>query len=204
MNWSEFKSIPNEYSETVKAIDKRIIGLISERTDITKGKRFFPPKEIVGEWAVEFGLSIPQINGLLHNLAEVSSPTLPIGPGKLLNVLPIMKRAIVNGFEYEITHSMQHEGGSIVYLEIYQSNKSEVTGRIRPQLLLDISGEKEYRVSKNSAGGGGGHAQISFIVTPRLPQSIEELKLRLIPYAPPMERSRNKEFILDKEISFED
>ncbi|MDQ0874278.1 hypothetical protein QFZ77_002937 [Paenibacillus sp. V4I3] len=202
MAWSDLKFFPNEYNDVIKAIDEKIIRLLIERKGISNGRRFFPPNEIVSAWAVEFDMDIPQINGLIHSLAESNPPTLPNGPGKLLNVLPIMKKSDIDGFEYEVTHSMQHENGSIVFIEINKSNDNENAGHIRPKLLLDVNGEQEYIVRKNGAHGGGGHTQLSFMVIPRLPDSIEKLKFRLIPHAHPME-SPPKEIILDKEISFE-
>ncbi|MBP1994395.1 hypothetical protein [Paenibacillus eucommiae] len=202
MAWSELKSVPNEYNDVIKAIDENILKLLMERKGISNGRRFFPPNEIVSAWAVEFDLDIPQINGLIHSLTESSTITLPNGPGKLINVLPIMKKSAIDGFEYEITHSMQHENGSIVFIEINQLNEDENTGHVRPKLLLDVNGEQEYSVHGKGAHGGGGHTQLSFMVIPRLPDGIEELKFRLIPYAHPME-ARPKEIILDKEVSFE-
>lgn len=44
MGWSELRSIPNEYNETIKELDERIIDLISTRRSITEGRRFFPSR----------------------------------------------------------------------------------------------------------------------------------------------------------------
>nr|WP_275422559.1 hypothetical protein [Paenibacillus mucilaginosus] len=194
--------IPSEYNDEIKAIDESILKLLMERMKITKGKRYFPPREIVKQWAADFDMEIAQIIGTLHSLTEGDvSHQLPAGPGKLLTVLPLMKSKILDGFEYELTHAMQHENGSIVFLEITLRQLEENIGHIRPQLLLMVNGPQPYNIRRNGAHGGGGHSQLSFLVTPRLPDDIAGLEFSLIPYARPME-SRPKEVILNQEISF--
>ena len=59
-------------------------------------------------------------------------------PGPLLNVLPIMKNSQLGEFEYVLTHSMQHQNASIVFLEIKYLNQDENIGHVIPQLLLEI------------------------------------------------------------------
>ncbi|MFM1651676.1 hypothetical protein ACI7RC_06195 [Brevibacillus sp. B_LB10_24] len=201
MGWSEFRPIPNEYNDEFKAIDEKIIKLLMDRKNLAKGKRYFPQKEIMISWAAEFDMDIPHISWLMHILNEGITPTIPNEPGELLNVLPIMKKSVVDGFEYHLTHSMQHKNGSIVFLEISQCQINDNIGHIRPQLLLEVKGSEEYTVRRNGSHGGGGQTQLRFLVIPRLPDHISEITFALIPYASPME-TPPKEIVLNKEISF--
>lgn len=200
--WSELKMIPNEYNDEVKAIDESLIRLLTERKALSNGRRLIPSRELVQEWSTKFGLDIPQINWLLNSLNSSNIPVMLNESGELLNVLPIMKKSIVDGFEYSLTHSMQHENSSIVFVEIKQLQNDVNTGYIRPQLLLDISGSQQYNVHRNGSHGGGGRTQITFLINPRLPENINELRFALIPYASPME-SPPKEVILDQDVQFD-
>jgi hypothetical protein len=174
---------------------------LNERKELAKGKRYFPLKEIMQDWAIKYDLDIPQISWLLHSLNESSHPEMPKEPGSLLNVVPIMKKSIVDGFQYSLTHCMQHQNGSIVFLEIQQLQNEENIGHIRPQLLLEVTGNQQYSVRRNGSHGGGGQTQVRFLIIPRLPDNINEVHFTLIPYAIPMENPP-REVILDQEVKF--
>jgi hypothetical protein len=201
MGWGEFIQIPNEYNDVLKSIDENILKFINERKSYTKGKRYFPTKEIMQEWATQYEMEILQISWLMHSLNERNQPVIPNEPGELINVISLMKKSIHDGVEYLITHSMQHDNGSIVNIEI-RSENIENPGNIRPKLVLDVKGSIEYYVRKTSSRGGSGHSQLSFLVSPRLPENINEVKFALFPFESPME-NLPKELILDKEIFFE-
>jgi hypothetical protein len=199
--WSEFQSIPNEYNDVLKSIDESLLKLINERKSLSKGKRYYPSKEIMQEWATTYEIDIPQISWLMHSLNGNNQPVFPNEPGGLIKVVSLMKKSIHEGVEYLITHSMQHENGSIVNIEIRSENMDN-PGHIRPKLLLDVKGNIEYLVRRHSARGGGGQSQLSFLVSPRLPDDIKQVKLALIPFENPIEMPP-KELVLDKEIFFE-
>ncbi|QAY68357.1 hypothetical protein ET464_04695 [Paenibacillus protaetiae] len=202
MGWTEFKAIPNEYNDEVQAIDKQIITLIMKRKEAAKGKRLFPPQELLSNWANEFDMEAAQLNAIIDSFSIRFPVITPQGPGKLVHVLPIMKKTILDGFEYELTHAMQHENGSIVFVEIYQTETDDFNGHMRPKLQLEVTGEQEYSVHRDGASGGSGHTQLSFLVIPRLPDSLDQVRFKLIPYAPISEYIR-KEIILNQEVAFE-
>lgn len=140
MGWGEMQLIPNEYNDEFRSIDETILRLLNERKLLANGKRYFPTKEIMEEWATSYELDIPTISWLMHSLNERSQPKMPNEPGELLSVLPIMKKTVVDGFEYSLTHAMQHKNASIVFLEIEQVQGEEMNGHVRPQLLLEVKG----------------------------------------------------------------
>ncbi|CAG7657832.1 hypothetical protein PAECIP111802_06870 [Paenibacillus allorhizosphaerae] len=201
MGWSEMQRIPNEYNDKFRSIDAKLLQLFCERKALANGKRYFPSKEIMQQWAITYDLDIPQISWLLHSLNEGRHSVVPDEPGELINVLPVMQKSVVNGFRYVLTHAMQHQNGSIVFLEIEHLSTNENIGHIRPHLLLEVTGKQQYSVRRNGTHGGGGQTQVRFLVTPRLPDPIQEVQFALIPYAIPME-SPPKEVILDQEIRF--
>jgi hypothetical protein len=96
---------------------------------------------------------------------------------------------------------MQHQNASIIYLEIKQQTSDEHSGLIRPHLLLEVEGQCNFHVNRHGSHGSDGQAQMQFIIYPRLPDNLEEIAFRLIPYAIPME-NRSEEVILDKEVLF--
>jgi hypothetical protein len=201
MGWSEFQSIPNEYNDVLKSIDESLLKLINERKNLSKGKRYYPSKEIMQEWAARYEIDIPQISWLMHSLNGSNQPVFPNEPGELIKVVSLMKKSIYENVEYLITHSMQHDNGSIVNIEIKSKNMDNLS-HMRPKLFLDVKGSIEYYVRRHGSHGGGGQSHLSFLVNPRLPDDIKEVKLALIPYENPMEKLP-KELILDKEIFFE-
>ncbi|KRE96863.1 hypothetical protein ASG89_30485 [Paenibacillus sp. Soil766] len=201
MGWSELQMVPNEYNDKMKKIDESLLQLLTERKSLAKGRRFYPQKEVLQEWSTRFGIEIPQINWLLNSLNE-NYPVRPNEPGELEHVMPIMKKTVVGDFAYTLTHAMQHQHSSIVYCEIKLIQLDGHFGNFRPQLQLDVRGAELYRVMRNGASGGGGQTQITFLITPRLPDNLEDLHFALIPYASPME-SPPKEIILDQEVQFD-
>ncbi|SFK83110.1 hypothetical protein SAMN03159341_101785 [Paenibacillus sp. 1_12] len=202
MGWGEIQRIPNEYNDEFRSIDETILRLFKERKLLAKGKRYFPPKEIMQEWAINYEMDIPAISFLMHSFNEGIHPKIPNEPGELLSVMPIMKKTVVDGFEYHLTHAMQHMNGSIVFLEIEQLQSDDMHAHIRPQLLLEVKGNQEYYVRRTGSHGGGGQTQMRFMVMPPLPHNINEVGLGLVPYGIPMEIPP-KDMILDKEVVFE-
>ncbi|OCT16772.1 hypothetical protein A8709_07690 [Paenibacillus pectinilyticus] len=202
MGWSELQRIPNEYNEEIAKIDESLIQLLTARKSLAKGRRFFPPQDVVQEWANRYDLDIPQINWLLNSLNETNYPIMPNEPGELVHVLPIMKKTTVDGFEYAITHAMQYQHSSVVTIEIKLLEQDVHIGHVRPQLLLEVSGGQPFSVRRNGSSGGGGRTQMTFLVTPCLPDTLDDVHFSLIPYASPME-TPPKEMILDQEVRFE-
>jgi hypothetical protein len=200
MAWSEFKAIPNEYNDEFRSIDETFLKLLQERKGLSKGKQIFPPKEVMQEWANRYDMDIPQISWLMNSLNHPELPIVRNELGELLNVVPIMKRTIQDGFEYLVSHAMQHENGSIVKVDIKSSSVNHA-GHIRPKLLLEIKGDVEYYVRPNGVHGGGGESHLDFLVNPRLPDELKDVQFALIPFASPMS-NRPIEIVLDQEVYF--
>lgn len=152
---------------------------------MTNGKRYFPPYELLEKWAKEYKLDIPQISWLFHSVNNGSTPFRPDEPGELLTVLPIIKKSVVGDFEYVLTHSMQYENASLITLEIKQLNEDVEVGHLLPQLILESISPINYNVHRNGSRGGDGQTQVSFLVSPRLPEDLKGISFSLIPYAPP-------------------
>lgn len=203
MGWSELEIVKNEYNDEFKKMDETLLQLLKERKEVAKGKRLFPPTDLMEEWAEKFEMDIPEISWLMHELNDGSRPFYkPDGPGELIAVLQIMRKSTLGDFDYVITHSMQHEHASIITLEInYKEKDNENIGHIVPHLILQVSGPANFNVRKSGSHGGGGNTQMQFEVSPRLPDNLNNIHFALVPYASPME-FRPKEIILDKEVCF--
>jgi len=203
MGWAEFERVKNEYNEEFKWMDEEVLKLLYKRKAIAKGKRFFPPVELMEEWAEKYEMNTPEISWIMHQLNDGSRPFYgPDEPGELLGVLQIMKKSTLGNFDYLLTHSMQHEHASIVTLEInYKYKDEENIGHIIPHLILQVSGPVDFTVRKNGSRGGGGNTQLQFAVSPRLPDDLSNIHFALIPYAAPMEFPP-KEIVLDDEVLF--
>ncbi len=201
MGWAEFGLLRNDYNEEFKAIDDKLFSLLQERKTKANGKRFFPPYELMEEWAKQYDMDISQINWFFHSINEGRHSYIPDGPGELLNVVPLMKKAIIGDFQYLLTHSMQHQNGSMITLEIEIIDKEQIIGLVRPHLMLEVIGKEEYQVSRHGSHGSEGQSQVQFLVTPRLPDQMEGISFVLVPYAMPMEEPP-KEVVLNSEVIF--
>lgn len=203
MGWTEFGKVEQSYNDSFKNMDESLLKILNERKKLANGKRFFPPIELMEEWAQKYDLELAQISWLMHSIQDGSSPfRMPEGPGELLSVSPIMRKAQLENFLYLITHAMQHENGTIIHLEIMHLHNDERIGHIRPQLMLHIEdGETTYYVNRDRSHGGGGKTELSFLITPRLPNDTSKVNFALIPYSMPMELPP-KEVILNKEVRF--
>ena len=201
MAWTEFKLIPNEYNDQMKEIDENILKLFNERKAAANGKRLFPPMELLEKWAKQYQMEAPQISWLMHSINDGSRPPMINEADELIGVVGIMKKSVVGEVEYTLTHSMQHQNSSIVHIEIRHLKMNENIGHLRPQLMLEVKGNIDYHIFRNGSHGGGGETKISFMVSPLLPDHMEDISFALIPYAPPMENPP-KEVILDQEVKF--
>lgn len=203
MGWTEFGKVEQSYNESFRNMDENLLKMLNERKKLANGKRFFPPVEQMEEWAKNYDMELAQISWFMHSLQDGSTPfRMPKGPGELLSVSPIMKKTQMDDFHYLLTHAMQHEHGTIVHLEIKHIHNDEGIGHIRPQLMLHIDDKENfYHVNRDRGHGSGGKTELSFLVSPRLPDDMSKVNFALIPYSMPMELPP-KEVILNKEVRF--
>ncbi|MEK5645141.1 hypothetical protein BK138_30625 [Paenibacillus rhizosphaerae] len=203
MGWSELRAVPNDYDEEIHAVDTQLIELLNHRKALAKGRRCFPPKEVMKEFEEKFDLKPPYLNWLFHSINGGFHRTRSDGPGELQGILQIMKTTVQEGYQYRITHAMQHEHGSIVHIEIRPLKIDNDSPDFHPRLQLEItSSNEEYNVQRSGARGGGGASSMSFLVEPRLPEQLDTVNFALIPFEEPME-FRRRETFLDQEVHFE-
>lgn len=205
MGWSELRRIPNEYNDAVAEIDETIIELISSRRELTKNGRFFPPAEMIAKWSAEYEMEESQIQMILRQLQEPNQlrHAWPDQPGLLRTVVPIMKKAVVGSCEYSLTHVMQHELASIVFVDIrYLSEEDQHGLHLKPNLMLEVIGDQPYGVRRQGVRGGGSHTEMQFLVSPPLPDSLERVAFSLVPSAMFLER-KIREVTLDQQVDFE-
>lgn len=203
MSWSEVRRIPNDYNKSVKEIDEQLISLIAARQSLTKGKRSTPSYEQIKDWAQVYGVDEAEIGSLFHQLQSSSRPSFPNKLGQLLNVVPIMKKSTVDSCEYVLTHAMQHEYASIVFIEIklLQDEKaSEI--HLKPNLTLEVTSEQPYSVRRYSGRGGGSKTELQFMISPPLPERIDGVEFSLVPSTLYKEHEI-AELVLDKQVDFE-
>ncbi|GIO67153.1 hypothetical protein NYE48_05330 [Paenibacillus sp. FSL M7-1455] len=203
MGWGEVREFRYEYNEEVKAIDEQIIKLISTRRSMTTGKRFSPPNEQLTEWAKAFEMDELEIRLILHHLQPQMAPHVPNEFGPLLNVVSIMKKTVVDSCEYILTHAMQHEQVSIVHVEINLLDEGKSGGvHLKPNLMLEVFSDRPFAVGRHGSYGGGSHSKLQFVVSPPLPETLEQIEFSLVPSAVFMEHPI-EEIILDKQVDFE-
>ncbi|HEU5140716.1 MAG TPA: hypothetical protein VFT51_12125 [Bacillales bacterium] len=203
MGWSELRRVPDEYNDVVKQIDEQVLKLITKRKSLVNGTRFVPPRELIQEWSRAFQMEPSEIGMFIHTLNHGARPQFPDEKGGLLGVVPIMKKAKDENCEYVITHAMQHEKASVVAVEIHY-HKADDGGsiHIKPHLMLEVEGNRMYSTHHDGARGGGTDAQLSFLVTPGLPEDISDIHFSLVPHVHPFQH-KEKEIVLDQQVDFE-
>lgn len=202
MGWTTFQKVEENYNEEIRAIDEQLLKLMNERKRVADGKRLFPPSELIEEWSKAYEMELPEISWFMHSIQDGSTPfRFPEGPGELISVTPIMKKSKLDEFEYILTHSMQHENGSYIHLEICHQDHDERIGHIQAHLMLHIAGPTPYHVSQHNGHGSGGKTEMTFLCSPRIPDDMSQISFTLLPYKMPM-AERPKEIILDKEVKF--
>ncbi|OZB94434.1 hypothetical protein [Paenibacillus sp. XY044] len=203
MGWSELRAVPNDYDEEIRAVDTQLIELLNHRKALAKGRRCFPPMVVLKEFEEKSGLKPPYLNWLFHSINGGFHRTRTDGPGELQGILQIMKTTVQEGYQYMITHAMQHEHGSIVHIEIRPQKIDNDSPDFHPRLQLEVTcPDVEYSVHRNGSRGGGGASSMSFLVEPPLPEQLDTVHFALIPFEEPME-FRRREIFLDQEVHFE-
>ncbi|MWC26897.1 hypothetical protein [Paenibacillus sp. MMS18-CY102] len=202
MAWTEFKPIPNEYNDAFKSIDEQILRLLTERMKLANGRRYYPPTEQLEAWTGILNMTVPQMHSVLLHLLPNSHCYFPEPPDELVNVAPLLKKTVVDGIEYHMTHAMHYRNGSEIAIEIRLLDDREHVDRMHPQIHLEVTGKEQYIARRDRVGGGGSHTHMTFFVTPSIAEPIEGVQFRLIPVAPLVDKPR-VEVILDKEVRFE-
>lgn len=203
MGWSEFREIPNEYNEEVQQIDGQLLKLVAARKNITGAVQYQPPQDTIDQWVKLLDMKEEDIRYVLRSVQPMPQRHyFPREPLQLTGVVPIMKKTIKDSCEYIITHSMQYEGESLVYVEIqYKGNESERI-QLVPHLALEVLSGQRHMTMRHGSRGGGGVTQLSFRVVPALPFSLENVRFSLIPSIPELEH-KVEEVTLDKQVDFD-
>ncbi|MGC5775426.1 hypothetical protein [Paenibacillus pabuli] len=203
MGWSELREIPNEYSDEVQQIDEQLLKLVTARKNITGTTQYQPPQDVIDKWVNLLDMKEEDIRYVLRSVQPMPQRHyFPREPLQLTSVVPIMKKTIKDSCEYMITHSMQYEGESLVYVEIqYKGNDAERIQMV-PHLALEIFGAQRHTTMRHGSRGGGGETQLTFRVVPALPSSLENVRFSLIPSIPELEY-KVEEVFLDKQVDFD-
>lgn len=205
MEWNRIaiRGLQNVYNDEAKQIDEQILRLVQQRKSVGEGKQLFPDPEIMQQWSAELGLELSEISLVLSSLNE-SVPRRHFWeePGELRGVLPIMKTTRDGDFEYALTHSMQYENLSILSVEIKCMKETVERISIEAPLTLVILGEAEYEVQMHGGRGGGAQVQMQFMVSPPLPEKLDDIEFSLVPAGSGLKRPRYEEVTLDKQIDF--
>ena len=204
MGWSELRAIPNEYNEEVQALDEQIIVLSVKRRQLSQGVRLYPAEETIEAWAKQYELEPMQIHHLLHQLQDQNQMNRVVeeGPGELRNVLPILKQSVVEDCQYKLTHAMQHEHASILYVDIQYLDRERHDLHLIPHLMLEIiSASQQYTISRHGSRGGGLQTEMQFLVSPPIPDSLDGVEFSLIPSKEDFD-FRIEEKVLDQQVDF--
>ena len=197
------RGLQHVYNDEAKKIDEQILRLVQQRKSVAEGKQLFPDPEMLQQWSDELGLELSEISLVLGSLNE-SVPRRHFWeePGELRGVLPIMKTTRDGDFEYALTHSMQYENLSILSVEIKCLKETAERISIEALLTLVIRGKTEYEVNIHGGRGGGAQVQLHFMVSPPLPEKLDDIEFSLVPAFGGLARPRYKEVTLDKQIDF--
>lgn len=190
------------YDERLAPIDEQIAKLIAERMQINKGTNGHPTKEQFERWCEEYKLDRNVILSVFQAMNHSRRPPrFPSDPQHLLNIIPIMRKTIVDKITYQITRMEQYEEFSLVYVEIFTSDVAD-TMEIRAQLMLDVAPyDEERNVQLHRGQGQINRISNTYLVSPKLPEEVEKMKFQLIPYEFPL-HSRPPERILNSPVEF--
>jgi hypothetical protein len=191
------------YNDEAKRIDEQILRLVQQRKAVSAGNQLFPDTETLQQWSTELGLELSEISCVLGSLNEsVPERQFWEKPGALIGELPIMKTTRDGDVEYALTHSMQYENLSMVSVEIKCLKETVEPVRIQAPLTLVILGKTEYEVFIHGGRGGGAQIQLDFMISPPLPEKLEDIEFSLVPVFGGSTPPRYEEVILDKQIYF--
>lgn len=170
-----------EYRDDLKLIDREIAKFLAQREQLAEGKWFLPPQNVIEEWAQEFGIQSELLIWIFRNITQRYQPSRSGEIGELQNIVPLMKRKIVNGCVYTLTHVEQYRNGSVVNLTAQlESPSAHQVSRLELLLTLAVD-SRDYVVTPHGRQGGGPQLAARFLVTPKLPDDIGQVKLGLVP-----------------------
>ena len=172
-----FRSPTEYYCESLIPIDEQICALIAKRKELSKNNPGFPRLDLISAWCHKYQLNEHVIRSVFGNLFNEHKLVAHVEPDSLVKFVSILKSVEMDGILHTVTHMKQYENASVVYVETEVTNAQLNVGLERHQFELFIS--PEYQCRSNGGYGQSKGMQHSFVVTPLLPDDVEDVEFRL-------------------------
>ena len=104
--------------DQLELIDKSIAKLLAGRERLTEGVWFIQPRNLVEEWADEYSIQPDLLFWIFNPFSHRQQVSRPVDIGELQTVVPLMKRKLVSGCVFALTHVDQYPNASIVHLTV--------------------------------------------------------------------------------------
>ncbi|WP_223068576.1 hypothetical protein [Paenibacillus caui] len=185
-SWGLLVSKAYEYSDEARALDEQLLSLMRQRRELSKEKPLYPGGELVEEWVDRFGISEYKIHELLRMInGPVRRMNRSDYKGELRTVVPLMKTMTAGDFIFQMTHIMQYDNWSELTLNIKYNGTVGGRANLDPNLTLAVYSELEtYEVRRGGGSGGSEEITMQFIITPPVPDQVDEISFALVPSEP--------------------
>lgn len=163
------------YDENVRRLDEKLVELIAKRKIVSSNNPGFPPNDDIDVWARKFGLYETFVHSVFNTLYHEDLHRPRVEPHGFRRIIPVMRLQEIDSQVFLVTHLRQYDNASVVYLEIDSKTENQSEPRHRPHVEWKLAIEPEYDCYATSGSGNSDHFTQQFVVSPCLPDKVENL-----------------------------
>ncbi|WP_051263282.1 hypothetical protein [Tuberibacillus calidus] len=167
------------YNEKIRTLDKQLCELIAKRKSISNYNQSFPPNQQIKEWAEAFGFYEDHLRYIFRALGMEKVFQPKVEPTGFRNTKPVMKFYNEGTRFYYITHIQQYDNASVLNLHIDASVEYREQHHQTPT-EWDLYIGPDYDCYFLGGSGRDQHADLQFVISPRLPDDIKDITFKFI------------------------
>lgn len=173
----QFRAPTDYYCESLVSIDEQICAMLAKRKEISQNKPGFPYLDLISSWCRQYGLNEELMRSVFASFYYEHRFFPQIEPAGFIKFVSVLKSVEIKGVLVTITHLKQYTNASVVYIEA-EANTEERNVRFE-RMHFELFISPDYTCRPNGGCGHDKGIQHSFVVTPPLPDDVNELEFRI-------------------------
>ena len=176
---------PNvHYDENLFEIDEQICALLEKRKNISNDNPGMPKEEMISGWAKKYGFYEEYLNAVFESFRSEKYFKPRVEPKGFKKHLPVLKAVEVKNVLYTVNFIRQYSNASVINLNI-DWDASEEIEETWVHTFWELEMGDKYDCRTEGGSGSGGHVSYKFVVSPPLPDDLNELVLQFKGYLTP-------------------
>jgi hypothetical protein len=185
-----------QYDERLLEVDKQICALLKQRREMTNEQPSIPPDETLAEWAAKYELYEEYVQAVFGTLGMEKHYKPRVVPAEFRRHLPILKSVEVEEKIYTITFIRQYANASVLHLYIDWDSMGDTLSERERRTSFELFISDQYECRWEGGGGRKGHDSYTYVISPPLPDVIEDMEFVFREVNPIREEASGFEFVI--------